>query len=246
MNYAWLLPRVTGPELGRRYEEASHTGTPPPAMAMPLRSDWTGDAAKLADAVQKLARIHGWLQLDAPVDALRFPYRLALRDLDSAELMTGGTLRNGHGFKIVITSDPDRLREAVATDALSPRWIYVFCIDQHGKSLLLFPPRGQGNSDNLFPLPGARSNPPASYEPDLKSDLTISAPFGIDTYYLLASEDPLPWPEALEFDGVVRDNRGATNALSVLIDRVGSANRGPAAPVPMNWSVERVLLRSIK
>jgi hypothetical protein len=245
VSYAWLLPRVTEPELGRRYEDARLKGMPPPAMAMPLRSDWTSDGAGLADALQKLARIYGWLQLDAPADPLRFPYRLALRDLDSAKLMTGGTVRKGQGFKVVIASDPDRLREAVAADALSPRWIYVFCIDQHGKSQLLFPPHGQGNSDNLFPLPAAKMNPPASYEPDLRSELTIGPPFGIDTYYLLASEEPLPWPEALEFEGVLHDSRGASNALGLLIDRVGRANRGPAPTVPLNWSVARLLLRSI-
>jgi hypothetical protein len=246
VSYAWLLPHVTEAELARRYEEARRNGTSPPAMAMPVRTDWTTDAAELTNAAKKLARIHGWLQLDAPADALRFPYHLALRDAGSRSLITGGTMRNGQEFKVVISADPERLREAVATDSLRPRWIYVFCIDQQGRSTLLFPPRGQGNSDNRFPLPGAISHPPASYEPDLKAELRVGEPFGIDTYYLLASEEPLPWPEALEFSGVREGTRGGLDPLSSLIGRVGNGTRGGPVAVPANWSVERLVLRSIE
>jgi hypothetical protein len=246
VSYAWLLPHVTEAELARRYEEARRSGASPPAMAMPIRTDWTTDPGELTNAAKKLARIHGWLQLDAPADALRFPYHLALRDVGSRSLITGGTMQDGQEFKIVIASDPERLRDAVAGDSLSPRWIYVFCIDQQGKSTLLFPPRGQGNADNRFPLPDALSHPPASYEPDLKVELRVGEPFGIDTYFLLASEEPLPWPEALEFSGVRQDTRGGLDSLGRLIGRVGDGTRGGPVAVPANWSIDRLVLRSVE
>jgi hypothetical protein len=242
ITYAWVLPDVTEAALAERFA-TQERGAPVPAMAMPIRSDWLTRAADLTEAAVKLGRIHGWLQLDAPADAGRFPYHLALRERngDSA-LITGGTVHEGQGLELVLVADRERLREAVAADALTPRWVYVFSINRNGKSELLFPGEGQGNVENRLPVLTAGSTPPPMIR--LPGDLDIIEPFGIDAYFLVASEEPLPSPEVLKFDGV-RTRGAMSDPLSRLLARTGVSQRGTPPAVPMNWSIERLVLRSV-
>ena len=144
-EYQWVLPNVTEMALAKSFA-SSKIGAVPPAMAMPIRSDWVAGAANdLTEAALKLARIHGWLQLDAPVDRARFPYHLALQDTTGGRAITGGTVREGQDLKLVLTADLDRLRSAVDSGSLGPQWVYIFCIDRDGTSKILYPREGQGD-----------------------------------------------------------------------------------------------------
>ena len=154
-------------------------------------------------------------------------------------------MREGQTFQLLLTADRDRLQEAVASDSLVPRRVYVFCIDRDGTSTVLFPPDGQGDVENRFPFTSAGADPPSIIP--LPTTFGISKPFGIDTFFLLASEEPLASPEVLTFTGIgtQRETRGRLDPLGRLIARTFESRRGAPPAVPMNWSLERLVLRSI-
>jgi hypothetical protein len=88
---------------------------------------------------------------------------------------------------------------------------------------------------------------PPSVIPLPTADLSIDDPLGIDTYFLLASDEPLPSPEVLEFSGVRRNAgpRAGMDPLARLISRTFQGQRGEAPAVPVNWSLDRLVLRSV-
>jgi hypothetical protein len=89
--------------------------------------------------------------------------------------------------------------------------VYVFVIDSHGTSTLLFPRRG--SVENRFPCPSPPEIPlgqSAAFE--------VTPPYGVDTFFLLTSEEALPIPWILEWDGV--RTRSISASASWSIDRM--------------------------
>ncbi|HXW68706.1 MAG TPA: hypothetical protein VEJ88_03780, partial [Dissulfurispiraceae bacterium] len=75
---------------------------------------------------------------------------------------------------------------------------------------------------------------------------------GVETYILLASEETIPDPEVLEFEGVKTRgtrspgaSRGDDTPLAKLLHGIGSATRGQKPPAPTNWSIQRVTVKSM-
>ena len=209
----------------------------------PVRSDWVvlADAAAL-DAggmtlnqyASRLAKVHGWLEL--------------------AESPAGGSMAKYYRLAMVHASDQmllpaeqpaqqdDRLK--MALQSMDPvterRWVYVLDIDCHGTGTLLYP---IDYSENQFPsdadrgrqivLPGART-------------LRIGQPYGVDTLILLSTEEPLPDPYALNFEGVAsRSARGVESPLQKLLTDTSGGTRGPQPEIPTNWGLDLMTLRSI-
>ncbi|HVG23714.1 MAG TPA: caspase family protein [Thermoanaerobaculia bacterium] len=166
---------------------------------LPVRTRWVASAAALSDSVQRLQKIHAWLALQSPPGATS-PYRLALKH--NGAFVDNGTLIGDTRYELV-------LRPAKA--APHPRYVYAFAIDGNGAATLLFP--RDGSVENLFGEPR---------EIALDS-VTIGPPYGIDTYVLLTTEEPLPNPWVLTWDGV----RGGLQA-----------SRAP-------WSIERSFFESV-
>ena len=75
--------------------------------------------------------------------------------------------------------------------------------------------------------------------------LGMAPPFGLDTYILLASEERIPDPYILEFQGVMTRGKGSDTPLAKLLQGIGTASRAPKADVPLNWSIDRIYLRSV-
>ena len=100
---------------------------------------------------------------------------------------------------------------AVQTPA---RYYYVFAIDSHGKSYLVFPK--SGSVENRF----------SGKEPEIAlgapSAFSVLPPYGNDMFVLLSTEEPLPNPSILEWDGI----RSARKLLTT------------------PWSIERLTLPS--
>ncbi len=85
---------------------------------------------------------------------------------------------------------------------------------------------------------------------DSPTDFSISEPFGVDTYFLLTTEDPITNPGVLDFDGVRTKGGtrggGPEDPLTQLLNENGAATRGVASkPVPVRWSIEHLTLRSV-
>ncbi|HEY4360688.1 MAG TPA: caspase family protein [Bryobacteraceae bacterium] len=232
-EYAWLRPGVT---------EADQKG-----LSLPVRTDWIsasdpGFEAKLQASALQLNRIYGWLTLTSRDS---YPYRLELRKPGSPTPLSPGRDHTtaGETYKLWLTS-------ATRPDTVEPRWIYVLVIDRDGNVGVLFPSTGS-NTGNRIPMndstkdPGA---PPASIElTSQQSDLTIQPPYGLDTYILLTSKDPLD-PQLFPAEGVRSDSatRGGNDPLATLLGNIGNTRGGtPRAAIPTTWSVQTLTIPSL-
>jgi len=221
LTYAWLRPLV-----GRR--DQRKTG-------LPLQTRWSVSAPDLHKALTRLRKIHAWQTLESPPQA-RFPYRLQIRRMPNERLV-------GEGESIV--SDVDYklyLRGVVPLPAVvKKRYVYAFVIDSYGMSTLLFPSMGSGSVENRFPDDGR----PMDIALD-RSDFQASDPFGLDTYFLLSTDEPLPNPNILEWDGVRTPQRQPESALEQLLAMTASGTRSLSVITPANWSIERVTFESVR
>jgi Caspase domain len=182
-EYAWVRPGVTDEEAKTRDE------------VLPVRSDWQAisNPASLAEAARALGnyavtlcRVAGWLQLEAPLNVSKFPYRLALEkigigtigkdeegkevircddnDLKSKEgagsLKREGSVVKGECYNLALVADRADLNAAVRRNGgVKRQFIYIFAIDSTGQAGLLYP-AAQGNVENYFPI--GSQNPPES------------------------------------------------------------------------------------
>jgi len=90
----------------------------------------------------------------------------------------------------------------------------------------------------LIPLSGV--------SPD--ADIEIGSPFGVDTYFLLTSDNAIDNPEVFNFEGVRTEagTRGASDPLTDLLSSASSMSRGAnTRPVPTLWSIETLTFRSV-
>lgn len=128
-----------------------------------------------------------WDRLASTGDT-QFPYRLAIRRKRDGT-WANGILFGNETYEVCLRAD--RPQENVP-----PRYVYVFVIDSHGRRVLLY---GTSSVENRFPRPGSAAadiclGPTAVFD--------VVPPYGIDTYYLLTTDVPLPNPRVLEWEGV--------------------------------------------
>jgi hypothetical protein len=242
LEYAWLRPAVYGPDRHR--------------AALPLRTTWQplrspgGEAdpeaaAVLEDAILRLHKIHAWHVLDSP-PGTRSAYRLGIRRARDGKLVEDPVLLTGkEQYGLVL-----RPKTPAVSGPVPQRYFYVFAIDSHGKSVLLFPAPNSGGTENRFPLA------PAAGEaaPDPRADIPlgppalfeVDEPYSMDTYFLLATDEPLHNPWILEWEGVrTRGPRGG-NALEELLSVTGGTARSPRPiSTPASWSIEKLAAESV-
>lgn len=242
VEYAWLLPDSTE-------ESARQMGS---RLPLPLRSDWIANSAdasaELKEKARALARIRGWLTLESPPSQGTFPYRLALRNADTGEFHTGGDVRDGENYKLYLKADAD-LKSA---KNLARRWVYVFTIDSFGECTLLYPSAARGNEGNLQPYAMVNEQPkfePLIALPGDKYDFSIAAPFGVDSYFLLTTQEAID-PSVFTAEGV-RTRAGTrggapADALSQMLSDVNTGTRAAKrAETPGTWSIELQTVRSV-
>jgi hypothetical protein len=202
------------------------------ASGLPLRTTWITDAGDTAlvlrDALLRLHRIAAWNRLESPPDA-RWSYRLALRGADGQLVGDGGRVAASETYTL-------ELRAAAAARA-ERRHVYVFAIDSYGRSVLLFPV--SGSVENHLPLAADAVIP-------LRAAFEVAPPYGVDTYVLLATDEPLSNPWILQWEGVRAPRLEPSTALEQLIALTGSAGRGARVVTPANWSIERIVVESVR
>lgn len=233
-EYAWVRSEAM-PEDRRR------TG-------LPLRSSWQplgerepdgryrkpGQA--LENAILRLRKIHAWQHLDSPAGGA-WAYRLGLRREKTDTLAENGTVQGQEVYSLLL-----RAKTTPLPAAAERRHVYVFVIDSHGRSVLLYPL--SGSVENRFPQ---RQEVPAEISLGRTASFRVSEPYGVDTYLLLTTDEPLPNPWILEWDGVrTRGPRGATPLEELLSVTGGSIRAADPILVPANWSLERTLIESIR
>jgi len=219
IEYAWVRPNA-----GRGDRRAS---------GLPLRTAWitdAGDAALvLRDAVLRLHKIAAWNRLESPPQS-QWPYRLALRRATDGQLVDdGGRVAANETYTLEL--------HAAAPARIERRHVYVFAIDSYGQSALLFPV--SGSVENHLPLAHDAVIP-------LQAQLEVAPPYGVDTYVLLATDEPLSNPWILEWEGVRGPAVAPKTALEHLIALTGSASRGVRVVTPATWSIERIVIESVR
>ena len=227
VEYAWLRPGVAETDQNR--------------TSLPVRTEWrplgphTGD--ELRDAVLRLRQIHAWLHLETPPGAAS-DYEIAVRHADGdGSLITDRTLYEGEKYQLVL-----RAREGRPPAHAEHRYFYVFVLDRDGRSTLLYP-NPASPDQNRFPL---SSGAPTEISLGQDGVFRIGPPYGVDTCFLLTSDERIPDPWILESDGVrPRGPKGKT-PLAELLSITGGSMRGwDPIPTPAVWSVERTPYLSV-
>ena len=225
VSYAWVRPGVV---------RADRRGS-----GLPLRSEWTpiaGSAPKLRESVLRLRKITAWHRLSSP-PAARWPYELALiRERDN-ELVHDHRLVGGDNYDLLL-----RARSLPLPSRVPQRHIYVFMIDSFGRSVLLYP--RSGSVENHFPLAGG--DRPLEIPLGTASAVEVTEPFGIDTYFLLSTDEALPNPWILEWDGVRTRDAQPVTALEKLLLMTTAGTRGAAVVTRATWSIDRVVFESVR
>jgi hypothetical protein len=225
VEVAWVRPYALGTD-GRR-------------SGMPARSQWQPAEDKaatpvLSDAVLRLRRVHGWHVLESP-PAEHPAYGLAIRREPDGKRVENAVLVGHHEYGLTLRELPHREAGAVA-----PRYAYAFLVDSWGKGVLLFPT--SGSVENRFPLN------PAAAPPEIVLDALFeaAAPYGVDTFYLLLTDEPLPNPWVLEWDGVRSRKSEVSTPLAELVEMTGAATRsGERKRTSPHWSLERIYVESV-
>ena len=240
VEYAWVRPGAAS--------DNKDQGSSP----LPVRTEWTAAAADAAAAASKLeeqavtlSRIRGWLEIQAATSQ-SFPYALALRKTGTEQIIRQGEVQEGVKYDLVLVADETALKWLQEDkQRVKQRRVYVFAIDSHGNSALLY--NRQGDVENLYPfepdqLPLQQPRVIRLGESGL---ISMAPPFGLDTYILLTSEERIPDPYILEFEGVLTRGKGSDTPLAKLLQGIGTASRAPRSEVPLNWSIDRIYLRSV-
>jgi len=218
IEYAWVRPNA------RRSDQR--------ASGLPLRTTWTTDASDAAlilrNRALRLHKIQAWSLLESPPDG-RWPYRLSLRGERDHQLVGDGGRVTGNE---TYTPELTRVRRFAGR-----RHVYIFTIDSFGQSTLIFPV--SGSVENHFPIDGTA--PPSIV---LNAKFSIAPPYGIDTYFLLATDEPLADPSILQWDGVRDPLPAAKTALERLLALTGSTRGGANVLTPATWSIERIVIES--
>ena len=213
--------------------------------SLPPRTDWVPFASANAKAAaadldakgETLVRIRGWLLLANPGDGGDYPYSLAFRRPGAAEAEAPAALAANETWELVLT-------RGSTTSAIPSRYVYVLLIDASGAGTPLFPPPGQGNVENFLPRP--KEAPPELLK---LTEIKILPPFGLDTYLLITSNEPLIALSQVGWTGVLNRTRGtapgAVSPLEALLARTGGRTRGAGSVAPSGWSVRQLAIPSV-
>jgi hypothetical protein len=208
-------------------------------LPLPVRTDWYQNSQEtngpqslrnqLTDGAFRIASMKMWLLLQSPPDDGSFPYHLALRNSETGKLKTEGVVREGEHYTFALVPTGPKPRRPVQS-----RHVYVFVLDSDGRRQLIFPnpdaPSALVADGALIPL--------------AQAGFTVGPPYGMDTYFLLSTVEPLPDPTVLASDGVRSRGGGSDEATApVKLLYEGEETRG-AVPTASQWSIERLYVHS--
>lgn len=220
--------------------------------SLPTQTNWIkldkSSHVQLIDYIQRIAKLKAWLTLHIPSSSSTFPYKLALKNSQTHQLIQNSfqKLKANEIYGLVLIADREQLKKP---EDIEQRYVYVFILDSNGNSTLLFPDIARGNAGNFLPLKGKATEEVKVSKARL---FQVSPPFGTDTYILLTTAEPIPEPHIASFNsqGVKSTRSSKTNSpmplVSLLFD-IGSASRSNSQTMTYtSWSVQRLPLQSVK
>jgi hypothetical protein len=234
IQYAWVLPNTVSDK-----EQA---------FPLPVRTNWipvekiTSKEAliNLKEKIVQLAYVRAWLQLSSPPGNREFPYHLALKNTQTGAATTTSPLIEGEKYDPLLIA----VKEIITgIPGIEKRYVYVFVIDSYGKGTLLFPLTELLNSENYFPV--QKNSLPAEINLGNGGLFDVTSPFGVDTYILLTTAEPVSNPDVLSFSGVRGGEvKGQLSSLEKLLVGVGLRKRGNPPVTHTDWSIERLSIQS--
>jgi hypothetical protein len=234
LKYAWVEPNLTD-------QDSTFLST------LPVRTNWfeakrpedlktVGE--NLTQFAIRLGKINAWLNLSSPPDDGSFPFSLALKNLSTGKYAVSGTVYGGEKYGLVLLTTKEQLKKWSGNS----RYIYVFTIDVSGHTQQIFPYANTGNEGNKLPNKTYDSEEEISLG---QANFTIGVPYGVDSYFLITSDEAINNFQAFNSEGVITRGAGSGNPLENLLGGVGAATRGISAnTVPANWSFQRISITS--
>lgn len=233
--YSWVRPNLTS--------EDNRTSI------YPARTDWLAlhdDINKLNRQINNLARIKGWMDLESP-RSNTFPYRMGLREVGTDSIIVDGHLGAGKEFDIVLYV-PTGHRSRLVQD----RYVYVFVVDNTGRSMLLFPDPTAGSVGNRIQV-GRHIDENEKFEViNLTEEFPIfsSGDFAVNNLVMISSAERIDNLSVFEQEAVVgleiraQTRSVATSSIEALITDRNTATRNVTRAAPVNWAIDRVIVTS--
>lgn len=235
-----LLGRIVGRHIEHAWALRSFMpvsrGRAAAPMPLPARTAWGNETAGNVDCAEGgwrtcipiLAKLFHWLTIRSSGDDRRFPYDLAFKPVAGRTLVANGTLPEG-AYRLVLEADAETIRNIQDTWGLQERYVYIFVIDQQGRSTLLFPNEASKEKEHLLPAPGFAKKSVQELTQLYVGDsglINVHAPFGTDTYVLLTSVRPVP-------------------QIKELVESSEVTNSGKQMRGQSDWSISRRFLQSV-
>jgi hypothetical protein len=235
LEYAWVAP-------GKFDSDTSYQTTLPVRTSWQLVINQTDSLISSGDSLtlwaSKLCKINAWLNLDPPVSEGSYPYHLELKNSVLGNCKSRGKVVNGEIYGLVLKTDPN----GRTNWDNEPRWIYVFSIDKQGTMHLLFP--SDENIENCLPAKGQGWQ--EEIQLGKKRLFNVTYPFGLDSYFLITSAEPISNAQMIfNCSGVRAVTKGSLSPLSDMFLNLGAAQMRGNSLVPTNWSLERVQFLSV-
>ncbi|HPH86428.1 MAG TPA: caspase family protein [Ferruginibacter sp.] len=212
---------------------------PSRSSTMVLTSSNSGEvAAYLYETALKFSKIRGWLQLTPPLKpGDDFPFHLEIFDKATGKKIQPLKYTIGQTVLCKLVADEETNDEKPAA-----RYIYVFVIDKDGNMSLIYPSEHCGDVYQRVPQ---FTGLDMVKQYDL-CELEVTQPSGTDTYYLLATDQPIANPQlALNQTGVRGHSATGDSPLEKLLNmgNEGFSNRG--LNTTEHWTLRRLSVKAV-
>jgi hypothetical protein len=255
IEYAWVQPNsVKDPKLPATAPDLEEGTFCSPSSPLPMRTKWIKSgpnkeslqsaARELERLSIQLGRISALYALNPGSSDSEFPYRLALLNRKTKALVREGPITEGDDIGFALVADPEKLGAT-----LKPQWVYIFSLSCTGQAQLWFPSRRQGNAANHLPTKPPDGGPWRAQIPLLADEqaFIVDKPFGMDTYFLVTSAEPVPDLGVFEFEPVVdAGSRGGGNSVADILSGLGSNTLSRGDPPSTDWSIQRLPIPSVR
>ncbi|GAA4831326.1 caspase family protein [Algivirga pacifica] len=233
IRYAWVQPN--------RNEDSPY----------PVRSSFVDGNKKSRDLYEslykeamRLGRISGWLNLPNPPNTASFPYELALVNAATQkEVYNGDEVKEGDVYGLALVKNPELFKEWNRKH----RYIYVFGIDNSGELQLYFPLFGSSVENNTKTLTYQKNKFVDRVMLGQERLFEITPPYGLDSFMLISTEDPIDNPEVMQDHQKMRAASSMSPLFELIKGSVVGSDRGAGdgKALPTNWNIQRISVKTV-
>lgn len=229
LEYAFIIPKLN--KTDSKY-----------LSSLPVRTDYinANNSESLVDTLSelsyKLGKIQAWVSMTGPQSGQsNFPFVLGLKKVNKKNVTTTDLNVNTNDTLVfVLKKDKANFNNW----NVEKRFIYVFSIDENGKTTLFYPASGS-SVENKLPVIGMT----VADETPLLTIITDELANISETFIMLSTDEPIIDPTILESDGVKTRSKHTDSWLGNLLE-TGSKSRGDF-DTPLNWTINKISIRTV-